>query len=123
MWQKNQKKLQKRKAEKGEKDRNKKNGKSKKIKKGSSDEKSAEKKKEENGGSTAGQTESRKHMRKNGGFKALPTKIKAASFISVIGVVYLLFWTHGDVWSIEGRQNGRKREGRKILKRKESDRV
>ena len=69
--------------------------KSKKIKKGSSDEKSAEKKKEETGGSTAGQTESRKHMRKNGGFKALPTKIKAASFISVIGVVYLLFWIRG----------------------------
>ena len=56
---------------------------------------SGEKKKEENGGSTAGQTESRKHMRKNGGFKALPTKIKAASFISVIGVVYLLFWIRG----------------------------
>lgn len=85
----------KKEGKKGEKDRNKKNGKSKKIKKGSSDEKSAEKKKEENGGSTAGQTESRKHMRKNGGFKALPTKIKAASFISVIGVVYLLFWIRG----------------------------
>ncbi|MFR8758596.1 MAG: hypothetical protein ACLVG5_17515, partial [Clostridium sp.] len=82
-------------GKKGEKDRNTKNGKSNKIQKGSSDEKSAEKKKEENGGSTAGQTESRKHMRKNGGFKALPTKIKAASFISVIGVVYLLFWIRG----------------------------
>ena len=82
-----------------------------------------EKKKEENGGSTAGQTESRKHMRKNGGFKALPTKIKAASFISVIGVVYLLFWIRGCMVNRKEDRMEEKREGRKILKRKESDRV
>ena len=107
----------KKEGKKGEKDKNKKNGKSKKIKKDSSDEKSAEKKKKENGESTAGQTEGRNHMRNNGGFRTLPIKIKAASFISVIGVVYLLFWIRGCMVN-RRKTEWKKKEGRRNPEKK-----
>lgn len=60
-------------------------------------------------------SKSQDHMRKKDGWKALPFRLKAASFISVAGLLYLLFWIRACM--VNRRKTEWKRKVRKEINR------